>query len=38
MQLHILDSPEVNIKDYFEETGKFINEAFENDGKVFVHW
>jgi hypothetical protein len=38
MHLDILDSPEVNISKHFEETGNFIHECLNNNGKILVHW
>jgi protein phosphatase slingshot len=38
MQLDILDSPEVDIKKHFDETGCFIEKCLSNGGKILVHW
>ena len=37
LNLDLLDSETVDIKKYFEESGKFINEAIKNNGNVLVH-
>ena len=37
LNLDILDSEKANIKQYFEETYKFIDEAIKNKGSVLVH-
>ncbi len=38
MQLDVLDSPEVEIKKHFNETGNFISECLNTGGKILVHW
>ena len=37
LNLDILDSEKVKIKQYFEQTNKFIDEAIKNNGNVLVH-
>ncbi len=37
LNLDILDSEKVNIKQYFEQTNKFIGDAIKNNGNVLVH-
>ena len=37
LNLDILDSEKVNIKQYFEQTNKFIGDAIKNNGSVLVH-
>jgi protein phosphatase slingshot len=37
LNLDILDSEKVNIKQYFEQTNQFIDEAIKNNGSVLVH-
>lgn len=38
MHLDILDSPEIGIKKYFDETGEFILNCLNQGGKILVHW
>ncbi len=37
LQLTLLDSPQEDIKKYFDETGNFIHECISNNGTVLVH-
>ena len=37
LNLDILDSEAVDIKKYFDESSKFIDEAIKNNGNVLVH-
>lgn len=37
MTLTILDSPEEDIKKYFDETGVFIDECIKSNGSALVH-
>ena len=37
LNLDILDSEKVDIKKYFEESYKFIDEGINNNGKVLIH-
>ena len=37
LTVNLLDSENENIKKYFDQTGKFIDQAFKNKGKVLVH-
>lgn len=37
LNLDILDSEKVNIRQYFEQTNKFIDDAIKNNGSVLVH-
>jgi protein-tyrosine phosphatase len=37
LQLTLLDSPQEDIKKYFDETGKFIHECISNNGTALVH-
>ena len=35
---NLLDSPNAEIKQYFNECGEFIDNSLNNSGKVLVHW
>ncbi len=38
MHLDIFDSPEVDIRKHFDDTGLFIHECLNSGGKILVHW
>jgi hypothetical protein len=38
LKLALLDSPECNIKQHFENSCEFIKDCLDNGGRIFVHW